>query len=100
MAGLWLWVKEEISPAQVSAMNTEIILDVSMLLIFVIATAVFLKWGGKEYEYDRNGDLVEVKDDEARGDAKDDEEPAGAAPAAGSPVPAGVLGAPTQPIAA
>lgn len=81
-------------------MNTEIILDVSMLLIFVIATAVFLKWGGKEYEYDRNGDLVEVKDDEARGDAKDDEEPAGAAPAAGSPVPAGVLGAPTQPIAA
>lgn len=96
MAGLWLWVKEEISPAQVSAMNTEIILDVSMLLIFVIATAVFLKWGGKEYEYDRNGDLVEVKDDEAQGD----EEPAGAAPAAGSPVPAGVLGAPTQPIAA
>lgn len=100
MAGLWLWVKEEISPAQVSAMNTEIILNVSMLLIFVIATAVYLKWGGKEYEYDRNGDLVEVKDDEAQGDAKDGEEPAGAAPAAGSPVPAGVLGAPTQPIAA
>lgn len=91
MAGLRLWVKEKISPAQVSAMNTEIILDVSMLLIFVIATAVYLKWGGKEYEYDRNGDLVEVKDGE---------EPAGAAPAAGSPVPAGVVGAPTQPIAA
>lgn len=100
MAGLRLWVKEKISPAQVSAMNTEIMLDVSMLLIFVIATAVYLKWGGKEYEYDRNGDLVEVKGDEAQGDAKDGEEPAGAAPAAGSPVPAGVVGAPTQPIAA
>lgn len=51
-------------------MSTEAIIDIVLLVAFVIATAVFLKWGGKEYEYDKDGNLVEVKDaDEAGADA-------------------------------
>lgn len=50
-------------------MSTEAIIDIVLLVAFVIATAIFLKWGGKEYEYDKNGNLVEVKDDEAGADA-------------------------------
>lgn len=50
-------------------MSTEAIIDIVLLVAFVIATAVFLKWGGKEYEYDKDGNLVEVKDADEAGAA-------------------------------
>ena len=44
-------------------MSTEAVINIVLLAAFVIDTAVFLRWGGKEYEYDADGNLVEVHDD-------------------------------------
>lgn len=42
-------------------MSGEAVADIAMLIVFVVATVVYLKFGGKEYEYNDRGELVEAK---------------------------------------
>ena len=39
-------------------MSIETYADIAMIVIFIIATVVYLKYGGNEYSYDENGKLV------------------------------------------
>lgn len=60
-------------------MGVEAIVDIALVLVFIVATVIYLKFGGKEYTYNNKGELVPY------------EEPA-AAPGAGSAAVVGAAG--------
>lgn len=63
-------------------MGVEAIVDIALVLVFIVATVIYLKFGGKEYTYNNKGELVPYEEPAAAD--------AGAAPgAAEGPATAG-----------
>lgn len=48
-------------------MDIGIVVDTVLVVIFVVVTAAYLKFGGKEYTYDEKGKLVPYKEQEPAG---------------------------------
>ena len=64
-------------------MGVEAIVDIALVLVFIVATVIYLKFGGKEYTYNNKGELVPYEEPAAD---------AAAAPGAGSAALVGAAG--------